>query len=305
MSTFSNLKTPVFLFFISLFFTSCSNTIQISQLHRADQDYCVPNVFYDDTTAKDINASNLDESIDSQKYASLTTHDILLLKAIGGIPYLKSNDANGNLKLLTLINSLSESTNAVAAQLDCEGERTDQMAGYISNINQRYTARMTALSIILGAVTTVAAVIVQSNATQNAISISGGILTAGIGAATLNPKGKRLYWPHSENILEDIWQEKNTHHFFPNALWTILNLKAFSNAKDITLLQSIKNRWSHYIFDDEISKEEIALFFGNGGKYTAEDLQDRADMLNQMQASIRSIHQDLASLSIHLQPYYK
>ncbi|MDQ1150774.1 hypothetical protein QE382_002758 [Sphingobacterium zeae] len=52
--------------------------------------------------------------------------------------------------------------NAVAAELDCNGERIDKLAGYIEGINANKQTSLTVASILLGAVTTVTATTVNN-----------------------------------------------------------------------------------------------------------------------------------------------
>ena len=66
------------------------------------------------------------------------------------------------------------------------------------------------------------------------------------------------------------------------------------------LQESIKNRWLQYNFDGKIDAKTQTLFFDDGGIYTADDLYTRANMLNELQATIRSLEQDLKSLSLKL-----
>lgn len=45
----------------------------------------------------------------------------------------------------------------------------------------------------------------------------------------------------------------------------------------------------------------IALFFGKGGQYTSETLKARARMLDQLQANITLMKQDLTKLATYLE----
>ena len=45
------------------------------------------------------------------------------------------------------------------------------------------------------------------------VAIGAGVIGAGLGWATLNPKGKRLILKHKRNHLRAIWEEKNSNEF--------------------------------------------------------------------------------------------
>ena len=190
--------------------------------------------------------------------------------------------------------------NALASELDCNGERINKLADFIDNINNKKTKNLTVASVTLGALTTVATVLIKNNNASNIIGVSGGLLSAGLGALTISPKGKKIDLKLQRNLLGNIWYNDNSNQAYPNSIWTILNEKQFSNSGKNDLQESIKNRWLQYNFDGKIDAETEKLFFYDGGIYTADDLYSRANMLNELQATIRSLEQDLKSLSVRL-----
>lgn len=185
---------------------------------------------------------------------------------------------------------------AVAAELDCEGERADMAAAYLDGINSKRNTKLTVGSVILGALTTVATAVITKNSVQTAVGIGGGLVSAGLGALTINPKGKQLEFEHDHNLLRTIWSEPKINTDYPGFVWAMLHEKSFSNKGDVTLSQSIKNRWIQFEFDGHIDQDQEALLFGKGGYYRSGDLHTRATMINQLQSTIRSLNQDLTSL---------
>ncbi|MBB6269880.1 hypothetical protein HDF26_000307 [Pedobacter cryoconitis] len=185
---------------------------------------------------------------------------------------------------------------AVAAELDCEGERSDMAAAYLDGLNSKRNTKLTVGSVIIGALTTVATAVISKNSVQTAVGIGGGLLGAGLGALTINPKGKQLEFYHDHNLLSTIWTEPKNNTDYPEFVWEMLHEKSFSNKGDITLSQSIKNRWLQFEFDGRIDQDQETLLFGKGGYYRSDDLHTRANMINQLQSTIRSLNQDLTSL---------
>ncbi|QES90127.1 hypothetical protein [Rhizosphaericola mali] len=275
-------------------------------MNKGDIDYCIPKEYAKENIPIMKNEDSLLALHLEYNNHSLSKHDKLMANAIGLIPIFQNNGTNQE-KLLIIqekISKFDEEIQSVAAQLDCEGERTDQIANYLDKINQKRTTKLTALSIIAGSLTTILAIAFKNNDTQNATAIIGGLTSSILSIITINPNGKKIIWNQNENILEDVWAEKNIHSFIPESLWYVLNTKQFSNSGEISLVQSIKKRWVDYIFKGHIEQSDIKLYYKNGGTYVAEDLHNKATMLNQMQATLRSIHQDLSNFTTHIDTYY-
>ncbi|WP_347216763.1 hypothetical protein [Chryseobacterium sp.] len=208
------------------------------------------------------------------------------------------------LQLKTKINSkitiaLTE-LDAVAAEFDCEGERVAQIGNYVDNLNSSRNNKLILYSIIAGAAASIAGGIVHDEGWSNAIDISGGVLGAGFGLATLNPKGKKVEFIHQRNLLRDIWKGKLESPNFPPFIWYMYTEKKFSNKEEHSIIGNMKERWLHYQFDDDKTSADQSVIFSDGGYYRADDLHNRAAMLNQMQSATRTINQNINYLLLDL-----
>ncbi len=208
------------------------------------------------------------------------------------------------LQLKTKINSkitiaLTE-LDAVAAEFDCEGERVAQIGNYVDNLNASRNNKLILYSIVAGAAASIAGGIVKDEGWSNAIDIGGGVLGAGFGLATLNPKGKKVEFIHQRNLLRDIWKEKLESPNFPPFIWYMYTEKKFSNREERSIIGNMKERWLHYQFDDNRSAADHSVIFSDGGYYRADDLHNRAAMLNQMQSATRTINQNINYLLLDL-----
>lgn len=208
------------------------------------------------------------------------------------------------LQLKTKINSkitiaLTE-LDAVAAEFDCEGERVAQIGNYVDNLNSSRNNKLILYSIIAGAAASIAGGIVHDQGWSNAIDISGGVLGAGFGLATLNPKGRKVEFIHQRNLLRDIWREKLESPNFPPFIWYMYTEKKFSNREEHSIIGNMKSRWLHYQFDDSKEAADKSVIFSDGGLYRADDLHNRAAMLNQMQSATRTINQNINYLLLDL-----
>ncbi|WP_293883324.1 MULTISPECIES: hypothetical protein [unclassified Sphingobacterium] len=190
--------------------------------------------------------------------------------------------------------------NAIAAELDCNGERIDKLANYIDGLNAKSQTRLTVASILLGAVTPVTATTVNNKELNNGLSIAGGLGTAALGFMTLNPKGKKIRMTLQRNMLESIWYQNNNAQIYPSSIWGIISEKNFSNSKNLSLIETTRQRWLQYGLDDQQESSLEELYFRDGGVFAAEELHDLANMHNELQATIRSIQQDIRSLMLSI-----
>ncbi|MBO0953322.1 epoxide hydrolase N-terminal domain-containing protein [Fibrella forsythiae] len=265
------------------------------------------------------------QAIYNQKYtplASLPTdtaltnhfspHDILLANAAGILPLLqgmrqpKTNDMDARLARLSKLQQVqgrlllaSTEIASLAAELDCEGERADQLATYLDQKDQTRVRNLTLLSVFVGAVTTVASTLIQADRADKVAGISGGLLSAGLGGAAALSSHQAILFSHNRNLLADIWDQSEQSAIYSPFIWYVLNEKSFSNNGQHSIRYNIRQRWQAYTLAGSPLGKKV-LYFGAGGLYQADDFHARANMLNQLQASIRSISQDLQGLLTRL-----
>lgn len=300
-----------------LFFSSCvsqkNKTIQQNILTLKDS-YCKAPLQYN--YSQKIPSYNSDSIINAnQKLAPyFSDQSILILNALESIDEAekiidlkKDSTLKSQLRVVQLktkINSkisiaLTE-LDAVAAEFDCEGERVAQMANYVDNMNSNRNNRLILFSIITGAVTSVAGGVIKNNGVENAVSIGGGLLGAGLGLATFNPKGKKVEFIHERNLLRDIWEQKLLSKNFPPFIWYMYTEKKFTGNREHSIIQNMKQRWIQYQFDSDENTANQSVNFGSGGLYRSSDLHNRASMLNQMQSATRTINQNINYLLLDL-----
>ncbi len=198
---------------------------------------------------------------------------------------------------------VSTTVASVAAELDCEGERADQVAGYLAGQDDRRTQRLNVLSIGMGAASGIGTTVIENKPAQYAFGIGGGLLAAGLGLLTLHVSHTAEF-THPRNLLADVWAEKPTSDLFPPSVWYMLTEPAFSNSGQTALAHNTRQRWQHYGQlahpASRQGKELAALLFGAGGRYSAAQLTVRANMLNELQAAVRLLNQELQGLQLAL-----
>lgn len=310
------MKNVCFLF-ILVFLSSCvtqkNKTIQQNILTLKDS-YCKAPLQYN--YSQKIPSYNSDSIIAANQKLKqyFSDQSILILNALESIDEAekiielkKDSTLQSQLRVVQLktkINSkisiaLTE-LDAVAAEFDCEGERVAQMANYVDNINSNRNNKLILFSIITGAVTSVAGGVIKDNGVENAVNIGGGLLGAGLGLATFNPKGKKVEFIHERNLLRDIWDQKLQSRNFPPFIWYMYTEKKFTGNRQHSIIQNMKQRWIQYQFDSNENDANQSVNFGNGGLYRSSDLHNRASMLNQMQSATRTINQNINYLLLDL-----
>lgn len=312
-----NMKKILYLFASVSILTSCvskkNQAIRQNILTLKDS-YCKAPFKYN--YSNKLPSYNSDSIIAANKelQANFSDQSILILNALDNLDEVhdimelkKDNSLESQVKVLQLKSKINSKItialtelDAVAAEFDCEGERVAQIGSYVDNLNASRNNKLILYSIIAGAAASIAGGIVKDNGWSNAIDIGGGALGAGFGLATLNPKGKKVEFIHQRNLLRDVWNEKLESPNFPPFIWYMYTEKRFSNRKEHSIITSMKERWLHYQFDDDRQKADRSVIFSDGGYYRADDLNDRAAMLNQMQSATRTINQNINYLLLDL-----
>jgi hypothetical protein len=296
-----------------LFSISCSSPKLINTSLKVST-YCEPSIQYTYSSYY-LPIKNIDSIIQSD--SSLTNrfaeHDIILINAVGILPLLQEliryqDDLERDTRLEQIIifqqiqNRLMQASteiSSIVAELDCEGERAEQLANYLDIRDENRIKKLTILSIVVGSGVTVAGALISNNKTDDIISVAGGLLSAGLGGAAAFSSKLSIPYQHNRNQLTAIWEDNNQSSIYSPFIWYVLNEPLFSNTKQISIRQNLSQRWKDYVLN-KTSIEEQNLYFGSGGNYKSTNLHARANMLNQLQASIRSINQNLQNLIANL-----
>ncbi|WP_315558437.1 hypothetical protein [Hoylesella nanceiensis] len=184
---------------------------------------------------------------------------------------------------------------ALVAELDCEGERCDQLKELLGDMNSKRDNKLTVASIVIGALSAVADACISNDGWNKGIAIGAGVIGAGLGWATLSPKGKRLILKHKRNHLRAIWEEKNSNEF-PPIVWYMLNEIQFTNTQQSTMLKNIRKRWLTFTFGDDIKEANKSILFKNEGVYTESMLETRSQIVGQLKATTHLLNQNFSSL---------
>ncbi|MBV7530127.1 hypothetical protein [Chitinophaga sp. sic0106] len=300
------LNIPVTVIGISMFY-ACGSSKVLDGNSQFHQNYCAPAPLFQKTVAT-TPPGNTDSLLKAHPEIPLdviiTANATGTLTLITQLPQLEKDTSMQSLIQRTALRSSIQQRlllavteiSGLAAEMDCEGERADQLGRYLDNLNSNRNTKLTVGSIIVAAITTVATIAFKDDRTQNVAAITGGVISSGLALMTVKPAGKKISLTLRRNVLKDIWTQADTSDIYSPGLWYMLSDQHFSNSGSISLVQSISGRWKKYDLDKKISPEDVERYFGNGGVYTADNLHTRAAMLNELQSTVRSLNQNLQSL---------
>ncbi|MCS6974669.1 MAG: hypothetical protein NZM13_09305 [Cyclobacteriaceae bacterium] len=210
-------------------------------------------------------------------------------------------------KIIQKIHIASLEVSAVAGEMDCEEERADQIATYLKSKEDNTETRLTVAAIVIGAIGSITAGTLLANGSDNNtpefIGIGTGLAEAILGVLILRHK-QTIQFEHPRNALKDIWEAPANSEIFPPAIWYYLTSKNPLTGEP-SLREQIVNKWLGFgqIAEAKENKREsiYSLFFGNGGKYTADQLTNRANMYDQVEAQINLMNQDLQLLAAEIE----
>ena len=192
---------------------------------------------------------------------------------------------------------------STAAHLDCEEGRAGQIASDLRDAEQQQTRRLTAYSLVLSAAaaigTGVLAIADKDPVPAGAVGIGGGVAGGAFGFATLGVH-RTTPFRHARNILGQVWTGTG-HADIPDIIWVYLTRPQFTPGRDRTRRDYLVQAWkdSGRLGDDPArpSPDRVALYFGEGGTYDADGLDDRVDMLSEVREVVDLMSHDLQHLA--------
>ncbi|SDC33352.1 hypothetical protein [Niabella drilacis] len=208
-------------------------------------------------------------------------------------------------KIANRINISSLEVSAVSSEMDCEEERASQIANYLSGKQDALESKLTVGAIVVGATGAISTgALLNSGNSGDYIGVGTGVAEATLGLLILlNKSGTEFH--HKRNALKEIWKGQATSSIFPPSVWYYLNYKNPAQQGAGSLRELLIEKWisfgqvAHNPSKKQLKKTQ--LYFGNGGKYSAGQLNNRADMYDQLESNINLMKQDLKGLFTELE----
>jgi hypothetical protein len=212
-----------------------------------------------------------------------------------------SHSADARMRVIERIELAGLAIGATSAELDCESERAEQAAEYLSRQQTSGVQGLTIGSVTAAALTGIGSVFLSTrNASalaQDTTAVAGGVVTAGLGLASLYVH-PRTRFEHERNLLADVWWGPPASTSFPPVIWAYLTRPAFSNTQRDPIRGRVVARWKQFKQVEDVAS--AATLFGSGGSYDGDLLRARAAMLDEVRAEVELEKQELAAFAATL-----
>jgi len=196
-------------------------------------------------------------------------------------------------RLLKAVDLTSLEVSAIASGLDCEEDKSVQLADFLDRQIRNQERKLTVAAIITGAViSTGIAIAVLSgmegtNPVLQSIGLAGGLAEVYMGFKALSLR-RKIEVDHPINIIQMVIEEDNSKGIFSPAVWFYLN--APTPGMERSLREKLLARWDAY---GRYSDEDFTMFLGDKGLYTANMLDARSGLLEQLSSQVFIMKQDI------------
>lgn len=188
------------------------------------------------------------------------------------------------------IQMASFETSAITGGIDCEEEKAEQIANFLENRTKRKETNRTVAAIVTGALvstgTGVALIAGASGSLLEVFGIVGGLTEVWLGVSILRLK-KYVDIDHPVNVIHMVYENDNSKMVFPVSVWKYITIPL--SGEEISKRERVIQRWDEY----EVELGALETIRSEGGRYDAEMLKTRANMLDQLEAQIYLMKQDL------------
>jgi hypothetical protein len=194
---------------------------------------------------------------------------------------------------------------SAAVEADCEQRRAALLAEHLQKTLDARERTYTVLGLLGSGVFTIVSggIGIGANSigvfnTANIATVLGGASELIFGTAALADTTAKDDFHHERNLLRDIWTGEN--NTFAPTIWSFLNRRPLEETTQRTFREHLIMQWEEEGRlgppGSETYQHRIDLFFGKGGRYTVEELRDRAAMLDLLANDISLMHQGLNGL---------
>lgn len=196
--------------------------------------------------------------------------------------------------------------NSIAAELECEKARTEDLASQLEEVRNDIQQGRTIMAILADSISGVFAgtfLLLGSEMLSGLIDLSGSVAALGFGVAALG--GDQAYeFKHGRNLMADVWQGGTISRQFPQPVWQYLNGPVRPNGKR-SRRDNIIGTWRTRLGKPGSKEEQrlTGLYFGRGGIYRINELRHRGEMLGLLKTHVNLMTQDLNLLFLETLQY--
>ena len=206
-------------------------------------------------------------------------------------------------KLNQKINSASLEVSTLLTKLNCEEERLEQIVSYLTAQESAIQSKLTVTAIVLGGVAAITGGVNSQRRSARVIGLSAGVVEASLGAFMWLKKVKIPLAEQDENALQEVWEGKTTSSLFSPAIWYYLN---YEQGEELSARAKLVQSWLDFgLLSPSKGQKKLGLidasYFTQAGSYGLDELKNRAEMYDQLEALIMTMTQDLKALALELE----
>lgn len=198
--------------------------------------------------------------------------------------------------------------NSIAAELECEKERAEDLASQLEEIRNDVQQGRTVMAILADSISGVFAgtfLLLGSEILSGLIDLSGSVAALGFGVAALG--GDQAYeFTHGRNLIADVWYNDRSNQQFPQPVWLYLNSPIRPQGKRSRRDHIIGN-WRPRLGKPGSTQEKrtVELYFGRGGIYRINELRHRSEMIGLLKTQVNLMTQDLNLLFLEILHHHR
>jgi hypothetical protein len=287
---------------------SCKTTRHIdkgiSELHKSCYDYVI--------THETSKASAFEpEEFDEVLLDNFSQESLLVAKTINQSSRIKAllgedkfNEFSQFRSYQKIINNISLAELEVfsfTSAVRCEEDKMEQLAWFMERMESDVSSKKTVTGIMIDASANIAsAAIIIWAVNGNTIRQLLGV-GASLTQIMLNLRGRSITYlaevEHPTNLMKEIFEGGEWSEHIPANIWYYINTRA-PEFTDDSIKDLLTASWEEYNI-----RENKDLYLSSGGAYTAEQLRNRASMLEQLASYSELMLQDLLKLRQELEDF--
>jgi hypothetical protein len=193
--------------------------------------------------------------------------------------------------LLARINLATLDVAATRAEIDCERRRAWRVRQSLHDSVSRRARDYGIVALLAGAVSGMASAslsLAERDRTGDLVGLSGAILGLALGVAAISVRAEAQYW-HPRNHLRGLWYGGPDGALFPESLRRFLDSDA---GQGLSARRALVQRWK----ERQLGTDDHAVLLGDGGRYDADVLDLRVEMLEELGAELALFNRDLRQL---------
>jgi hypothetical protein len=237
-------------------------------------------------------------------------------RAIGALPFLEAlakAEASGataeevldvRQQINDAIAAASLDLSSTIAMLECEADRARNVSDALEEAEEAQVRNITTDALVVSALAAIGAGLLTLRNEQDTkvpaiVGIGGGVASLGLGAGALAVHNT-VRFVHARNVLGEIWRG-DAHAGFAESVWAFVTRPEFTKTGEHSLREWLAITWrrSGRLGDPEHPSQELVdLYFGEGGTYDADGLENRAAMLSELRSTIELMQHELRHLAV-------